>query len=130
MHVTTGETITICNRLLAAVILLGSLFCLMLLASLQLARNPEEVLKLQAFAFNYNEFASLNRQEAQEQVLISANRKHFPPKGAEPVEDPNWDGMLAGAGLGFTLARGLPFIGPVAGPVVGAVIGYRLDSRI
>lgn len=121
LHTKTGELITVCNRMLAAVISLGSLFCLMLMASMVLAQKPEQVFHIQAFMINYSEFA---KAEAPSDVAVAAQK-------AGPLhKDPNWDGAVAGAGMGLTVGRNIPLIGGVAGPIIGALIGYRMDSKI
>ena len=127
MHASTGRMLTACNRLIAAVALLGSLFFLMMLASLHLSQQPEKILHLQAFSFNYSEFSHLrlaNRLSTGVTPVVASQ------VALESLKDPVWDGALAGLGLGFTLGRTIPFIGGMVGPVAGAMLGYQLDSRI
>lgn len=121
LHQSTGVVLSLCNRLLAGVVALGSIFCLLVLGAVQLAHNPEKVLHTQSFNFNYNEFSQV---DAQSDLEGSAAKAVMSPK------DENWDGVLAGVGLGYTVGRNIPLVGSVAGPLVGALIGYRLDSRI
>jgi hypothetical protein len=92
---------------------------------LYLIRNPEQTLHTQAFKFNYTEFAS-----AAAHPSTDGTPANTPSTLSTQHTDPNWDGMLAGAGLGLTLGRNVPFIGYVGGSVLGAMLGYHLDSRI
>lgn len=124
MHWETGKLLKIGNRLLAAVVSIGGIFCVMAFFSLQLVRQPEKVLHLQAFIFNYSEFAHV--QEDRVPPLATPIHSTLATK----ANDPNWDGMMAGAGLGFNLGRNIPLVGSVAGPIIGAMIGYTMDSKI
>lgn len=118
VHQKTGELITMCNRLLVAVVLLGTLFCLMMLSGFKLLQNPEQILTNQAFSMNYLE-------SAQNETI----RKTGGLEG-EAMRDPNWDGIVAGGSLGMTIGSGIPFVGAYIGPLMGAVVGYRMDARI
>jgi len=122
LHHRTGQLLTIGRRLLAAIVLLGSIFCVISLMTLHVLKNPEETLHTQAFMMNYTEFSKTALAQAQVKQLAANHNKQN--------TDPNWDGMLAGAGIGATLGRGIPMIGSITGPVIGALIGYQLDSRI
>lgn len=123
LHNQTGQLLTIGSRLLAAVVVLGSLFCLFSVAALYLFRHPERVFQTQAFMLNYAEFAHANNRQEQ----AATGPDHLRPQGHQ---DPDWDGAFAGASIGLTLGRNIPLIGYVAGPVAGALIGYKLDSKI
>ena len=123
LHRGTGKLIIIGNRTLAAIVALGSLFCLLAFGCFHLVRQPEKVFHMQAFMFNYSDFS---HAEADALAASSASGR---PKGNTP-QDPNWDGVLAGSSLGFTLGRNIPLIGGVVGPVAGAILGYEMDSRI
>ncbi|WP_373532131.1 hypothetical protein [Vampirovibrio sp.] len=111
------------NRLLAGILLMGGLFCVMSIMFTQLLKQPEQALQLQAFAFNYSDFAKVEKGR-----VLSARETTSPENAG--LEDPNWDGTLAGASLGLAVGRDLPVIGWVIGPVVGAMLGYQLDSHI
>lgn len=121
-HHRTGLLIKGGNRLFAAVLLLGGLFSVLCTAFLNLLQKPEQSLHIQAFMFNQAEFAQAERGESG----LSGLRK----KPASKALDPNWDGAIAGAGLGFSAGQGIPMIGMIVGPLVGAVICYHLDDRI
>lgn len=123
LHADTGKLLKIGNRLMAAVVCLGGVFCLMAFLGLQVTKQPEKVLHLQAFMFNYSEFAHI-----QEDAL--ASNAGASPMSVHKANDPNWDGLMAGAGLGYNLGRNIPLIGCVAGPIIGAMIGYDMDSKI
>lgn len=122
LHRTTGDVLTLCNRLMACALVLGTVFFLMTLASIHLSRQPEKLLNMQAFMFNYTEFAHVQAapQASTTPASATANKK----------QDPNWDGTLAGTGLGFTLGRTIPLIGVIAGPIGGAMLGFQMDSKI
>lgn len=60
---------------------------------------------------------------------VKLNAQEYAPERAEPT-DPNWDGALAGLGVGGAYGIFIPVIGPVAGPMLGAAIGYKLDSEL
>lgn len=122
LHHRTGRLVIFGNRLIVAVVLLGAMFCAISLVALSMIKNPERILHTQAFMMNYTEFYQTE----------SANTP-FNPSGIQQTmqtSDPNWDGMLAGAGVGATLGQNIPLIGCIGGPILGAVIGYQLDSHI
>ncbi|MCE3235885.1 MAG: hypothetical protein K0Q50_2065 [Vampirovibrio sp.] len=123
LHSDTGKLLKIGNRLMAAVVSLGGIFCLMAFMGMQLAKQPEKTLHLQAFMFNYSEFAHI-----QEDTQTAPSDKSGTT--VRKPNDPNWDGLMAGAGLGFNMGRNIPLIGVVVGPVIGAMIGYDMDSKI
>ncbi len=60
---------------------------------------------------------------------VAFNAQEHNPDRWEPT-DPNWDGALAGWGVGSAYGIFIPVIGPVAGPMLGAAIGYNLDSEL
>jgi hypothetical protein len=122
LHHRTGRLVVFGNRLLAAIVLLGAMFCLISLMTLSLLQNPEKLLHTQAFMMNYTEFSQTESEEIPTSTLDA-----WPNVQAT---DPNWDGMLAGAGIGATFGQNIPLIGCIGGPIIGAIIGYQLDSRI
>ncbi len=121
-HYRTGLLIKGGNRLLAAVLLLGGLFAVLCTGFLNFLQKPEQSLQIQAFMFNQAEFA----QAEQGQSGLEGLRKAPVPKAL----DPNWDGALAGASLGWSAGQSIPMIGMLVGPLVGAIICYHLDERI
>lgn len=123
IHRRVGLLVQTGNRLLASVVVLGIMFGLLSVYSLQLLQHPEQVLRLQSFMFNYSEFSQVERN------ALSSGQAHA-LKVEKKSHDPNWDGAIAGASLGLAVGRDLPVIGLFVGPVVGATIGYELDSRI
>lgn len=123
LHRRTEKLITIGNRTLAAVISLGSVFCLIAFACFHLAKQPEKTFHMQAFMFNYSDFSHAQADVVPTTSAQSTLHKNTP-------QDPNWDGAVAGSSLGFSIGRNIPLIGCVVGPVVGAMLGYELDSRI
>lgn len=122
LHRSTGELLKLGRRLLTAIIVMGTLFGMLCMAILNLLQQPEAFLNTQAFMFNYAEAA---RIESAPTMQTSSQ----PTLIAKP-KDPNWDGTLAGASVGFNLGQNIPFIGIVGGPVLGAILGYQLDSKI
>jgi len=125
LHESIGSLLTLGHRLLAAILIMGSAFCLFSLVIFNILRQPELLLHNQAFLFNYASSSSetskvLNPIHPGEVVGIKQNK----PK------DPNWDGTLAGASLGFTLGQNIPLVGMFIGPVFGGILGYEMDSRI
>jgi hypothetical protein len=122
LHCSTGRLLRLGHRLLAAVVVMGTLFCMLSMALLNLLQQPEAFLNTQAFMFNYAEAARL--ENAPGMALDKA-----PVLPAKP-KDPNWDGTLAGTSVGFNLGQNIPMVGLICGPVLGAILGYELDSRI
>lgn len=122
LHRVTGDVLTLCNRLMACAVVLGAVFFLMTLAAIHLSRQPEKMMNMQAFLFNYTEFAHAQAAPAQVATVPTAR--------APGKQDPNWDGTLAGSGIGFTLGRNIPLIGIIAGPITGAMLGFQMDSKI
>lgn len=121
-HHRTGLLIKSGNRLLAAVLLLGGLFGIGCTGFINLMQKPEQSLQIQGFLFNQAEFA----QAEQGQSGFQGLRKSPVSKAL----DPNWDGAVAGASLGWSAGRSIPVIGWVVGPLVGAAVGYQLDERV
>jgi hypothetical protein len=122
LHRLTGAVLSLCNRLMVSVVVLGGAFFLMTLVSVRLANEPENILRMQGFMFNYTEFSRAETlQQPQAGSVSNAS--------ARP-QDPDWDGALAGGGLGLTLGRTIPFVGVIIGPITGAMLGFKLDSRI
>lgn len=121
-HQGTAILIQAGNRLLASVLLLGGLFAIGCTGFLNFLQKPEQPLHLQAFIFNQAEFAQAERGESGLNNLRKAPQRN--------VLDPNWDGALAGAGLGWSAGQSIPVLGIVIGPVLGAIVGYHLDERV
>ncbi len=121
-HQRTGLLIKGGNRLLAAVLLLGGLFAVGCTGFINFMQKPEQSLQIQGFMFNHAEFAQAERGQSGLQGLRKA------PEAS--ALDPNWDGAVAGAGLGWSVGRSIPVFGSIVGPLVGAVICYHLDERI
>jgi hypothetical protein len=122
IHHRTGRLVVLGNRLLAAIVLLGALFCVISVTALGILKNPEQFLHTQAFMMNYTEFSRA-------QAVLTPTHTERNPQDSDNT-DPDWDGMLAGAGIGATLGQNIPLLGSIGGPIIGAVIGYQLDSRI
>jgi hypothetical protein len=122
LHRNTGKLLRYGQRLLVAIFIMGPLFCLLSISILKLIRQPEAFLNTQAFMVNYTEAAQGDAASE-----ITANNHVL--RVSKP-KDPNWDGTLAGASVGFSLGQNIPLIGVIGGPVLGAIIGYEMDSRI
>lgn len=121
MHHRTGLLLKYGQRLLCAAMVMGAGFCVFSFLVAQLLQQPEAYLHTQGFMFNYAEIA---HGESAPAILANGHT------GQKNQKDPNWDGALAGASLGFTLGQNIPFIGAACGPVLGGILGYELDSRI
>jgi hypothetical protein len=122
VHRKTGDILRLCTRLMAAMICFGTVFSILVIMGMTVARYPERLLQVQAFMFNYNEFSH------SEHALKTESSAIVSPKAG--LSDPNWDGMLAGAGIGFTIGRDIPLVGFVVAPIAGAFLGYQLDKKI
>jgi hypothetical protein len=122
LHESIGSLLTLGHRLLAAILIMGSTFCLFSLVVFNILRQPELLLHNQAFLFNY---ASSSSETSKVLSPIHPGEvTRIKPK------DPNWDGALAGVSLGFTLGQNIPLVGMFIGPVFGGFLGYEMDSRI
>jgi hypothetical protein len=122
LHESIGSLLTLGHRLLAAILIMGSAFCLFSLVVFNILRQPELLLHNQAFLFNYASSSSETPK-----VL---NPIHSGEVARVKPKDPNWDGTLAGVSLGFTLGQNIPLVGMFIGPVFGGILGYEMDSRI
>lgn len=123
LHYKTGKLLAYGQRLLAAIFLMGTLFCLLSLSILKLITQPEDFLNTQAFMVNYTEAV---QSDAAPDAGLSKSQQSVKLK----PKDPNWDGTLAGASVGFTLGQNIPLIGMLGGPVLGSILGYEMDSHI
>ena len=122
LHHNLGKLLAYGQRLLGAILVMGTLFCLLSIVMLNLIRQPETFLNTQAFMVNYSEAIQSDRAPK----TAAQSQPELPVK----PKDPNWDGSLAGASVGFTLGQNIPLIGAVGGPVLGAILGYEMDSHI
>lgn len=129
LHSAVGLLVKSGSRLLITVITLGTVFCVITSCILQLSKSPEQTLYLKTFMFNYSEFSRVATRTGTD-ALKAARPEQTASNGRTVQQDPNWDGVLAGASLGYTLGRNVPFIGSVGGPLLGMAIGYQMDSRI
>lgn len=118
VHARTGKLIMLCNRLLVTMLVLGLVFCALVIGGMQVLSKPERYFATQAFSLNYMESAE------RETVLKTGQLD------GQAQRDPNWDGIVAGGSIGTTLGSSIPFVGPYVGPLAGAVVGYRMDSRL
>ncbi len=118
IHARTGRLIMLCNRLLAAMVVLGVLFCAIMAGGMQVLSRPERFFATQAFSVNYME-------STERETVLKTGQLN-----GQAQRDPNWDGIVAGSSIGTTLGSSIPFVGPYLGPVAGAVVGYRMDSRL
>lgn len=127
LHHKTGEVLRLCSRMMAAVVVLGTVFCLLLTGVVHVLQHPARVLKTQAFMVNQLETMETKKMLQQE---LARNANDDRTAQAPLLHDPNWDGLLAGAGAGWTLGRSVPVLGAILGPAVGAWMGYQLDARV
>lgn len=123
LHERIGGMLKLGNRLFAAVLLLGSLFSVVAVKSQIVLQHPAEALHLQAFQFNYSEFRQVEGGLSSRQIKTLARLWH-------KVNDPDWDGALAGLGAGLSIGQDIPMVGLILAPAIGAAIGYQLDSEI
>jgi len=121
VHQGIGEILALLNRIVTCGVVLGLAFSITAYGFLNLGREPEKLLNLQAFLFNYTE-------------LAHAGEKLGPPSqtggAGQKTQDPVWDGFMAGAGIGMTVGRSIPFIGGIIGFVTGGMIGHQVDQRV
>jgi hypothetical protein len=130
VHDRLGDVLRWSNRATAALVSLGSIFFLLAAFTIQIAREPDKMLHTQAFFYNYREFSEANRL-----AVIAKEETSTPPiSGGEPDEDalkdPDWDGAVAGAAVGYSLGQSIPLVGFALGPVIGGFLGYKMDQRI
>lgn len=131
LHRYTGRLLVFGNRLLASVVILGTLFSLSVAGVTPCLQEPERFLQAQAFMFNYHEFQRSEQQVQTHWLAASASTGLASSASVSSFsKDPNWDGLVAGAGLGVVAGQEIPLVGFIVGPVLGAVLGYRLDERI
>jgi hypothetical protein len=122
LHQNTGLLLKYGQRLFCAMIVMGTLFCMFSYAVAKVLKQPEAFLHTQGFMFNYAEMA-----QGDAAPYMKTNNLPMLP---DHPKDPNWDGTVAGASVGFTIGQNNPIIGSGCGPVFGALLGYQLDSRI
>lgn len=96
------------NRLIVIGVIGGSVFTATAILLAFLLASPQALLKTQGYEIN---------------VLDS----QWEPSSEK---DSNWDGMLAGASMGYSYGHAIPFWGSALGAAIGASVGYRLDDRI
>ncbi len=63
-------------------------------------------------------------------IQVSAPPASATEAAVEPGQDPNWDGALAGAGIGYSYGGYFPFLGAPVTALLGGIIGYQLDKSI
>lgn len=115
LHQYLGESLVLCNQLIATVVLLGLIFFTGFAFIMLGLQNPAKLLQLEGASLNYQQVATPAWQL--ENVQNSQ------------TQDPDWDGVLSGAEVGLALGQGLPLVGPIVGPLAGAIFGYEADRQ-
>lgn len=131
LHWRMGQTLVIGSRTLAAIVALGAFFCLMMLGGLSMMRHPEQVFHTRLFQMNYAELKPETNSETHQQTSPKTGKNQALPSTSDEVGlDPDWDGALAGFGVGYEVGQSIPVVGSIVGPMLGAVVGYQLDKQI
>ena len=125
LHRHLGNLFCMGRLLTVTVMVMGSLFCLLSLFLFRAVQHPEALLNAQGFMLNYAELHPLESAS----VKQTGRPEDSGIRHSQPT-DPNWDGALAGASLGFNLGQSVPLFGAVGAPLLAAIISYELDTKI